>query len=542
MTRRPSAAQARAARAVRFVVAGLLPLSGWISAPALVGLAEVQGGSAELSPAERRGRTIYRTGISQSGHEVVALIGPDALEAPGAAMPCVNCHGGDGRGRPEGGVTPTDLTWPHLTKPYGLRHASGRSHPPYDESRLKRAISMGLDPAGNELHMAMPRYRLSLSDMADLMAYLKRLGDEPQPGIYDNVVRIGTLLPREGPLGAQGRAIEAALRANLEETNAQGGVFGRRLELVVADLSGDQAVRTASLRDLTESEEVFALAGIVLAGAEERSKSILLDSAMPIVGPFTRHPLDSFPLPPRVFYLHSGIQGELLGLARSIEERLGRHPRAALVRRGFRSEAELLAERVREMGWTDLIPADLGDGDSVQHTLNEIKGQGIEALFILAPPSLADALLREADAIGFHPLVCLPGSLAGKEILSAPSGFQGRLFLAYPFLPQDWTASAQSRYRRLAERHELPRQNRNAQILAIAASDVLVEGLRRSGRDLTRERFVRALESLKALRTGWMPAISYDPNRRVGNRGVHIVQVGDVRGTNSLSSRWIDLP
>ena len=30
---------------------------------------------------------------------------------------------------------------------------------------------MGIDPAGNKLHVAMPRFRMSLQDMEDLAAY-----------------------------------------------------------------------------------------------------------------------------------------------------------------------------------------------------------------------------------------------------------------------------------------------------------------------------------------------------------------------------------
>ena len=35
-------------------------------------------------------------------------------------MACANCHGFDGQGKPEGGITPSNLTWEVLSKPYGL--------------------------------------------------------------------------------------------------------------------------------------------------------------------------------------------------------------------------------------------------------------------------------------------------------------------------------------------------------------------------------------------------------------------------------------
>ena len=73
-----------------------------------------------------RGRQIYTQGTSQSGKDVLAYIGDASLEVPGSTIPCAGCHGLDGRGKPEGGVNPSNVTWEFLTKPYGLKHASGR--------------------------------------------------------------------------------------------------------------------------------------------------------------------------------------------------------------------------------------------------------------------------------------------------------------------------------------------------------------------------------------------------------------------------------
>ena len=87
-------------------------------------------GAAELTPQEQRGRQIYRDGASPSGGEIVALLGDANIELPASSVPCASCHGRDGRGRPEGGVAPSDLRWESLTRPYGVTHPGGRTHPP----------------------------------------------------------------------------------------------------------------------------------------------------------------------------------------------------------------------------------------------------------------------------------------------------------------------------------------------------------------------------------------------------------------------------
>ncbi|MGH9425847.1 MAG: c-type cytochrome, partial [Terriglobia bacterium] len=82
-----------------------------------------------LSPQERRGQNIYLGLGDSSDPPIKALIGDPPTEAEGALMACANCHGKDGRGKPEGGVVPSDITWQALTRPYTVTHPGGRTHP-----------------------------------------------------------------------------------------------------------------------------------------------------------------------------------------------------------------------------------------------------------------------------------------------------------------------------------------------------------------------------------------------------------------------------
>ena len=138
-----------------------------------------------LTAQEIRGKQIYLQGTSPSGKEILAFVGDASLEIPGNVMACVNCHARSGQGKPRDGINPSNITWKELTKPDGVTHASGRKHPAYTERGLESAITRGLDPAGNKLLSAMPRFQMSKADLDDLIAYLKRLGTEIDPGINE---------------------------------------------------------------------------------------------------------------------------------------------------------------------------------------------------------------------------------------------------------------------------------------------------------------------------------------------------------------------
>ena len=166
-----------------------------------------------LTPQENRGREIFERGASPSGSPITAAAGGGPISA---SIPCSNCHGHNGEGKPEGGIFPSNVTWDALTKPYGLTHPDGRTHPPYTERLLKRAITAGTDPAGNTLNKAMPRFQLSLADSSDLIAYMMKLGQAADPGLTATSVRLGVILP---PSLETGQIIRHTLTKHFKQVN-----------------------------------------------------------------------------------------------------------------------------------------------------------------------------------------------------------------------------------------------------------------------------------------------------------------------------------
>src|ERR1041385_3352907 len=136
-----------------------------------------------LTVEEKRGKALYLRGESASGQEITALL--NDIDVPASTVTCAGCHGARGEGKTEGGVTAGNLTWANLLKPYGHTHPTGRKHGPFDEAAFVRALEEGTDPAGNTMLNAMPRFKMSEEDLADLIAYVKRIEDDRDPGISD---------------------------------------------------------------------------------------------------------------------------------------------------------------------------------------------------------------------------------------------------------------------------------------------------------------------------------------------------------------------
>jgi Cytochrome c len=133
-----------------------------------------------LLPQEQRGKEIYFGDEASSGPPMKALYGNPPAELPASMMGCANCHGESGEGNPEAKVASRIITWAALTKPYSPVGPTGRARPAYTEQLLVRAVCMGIDPAGNYLHVTMPRFQMSREDSKALIAYPKRLGEKSE--------------------------------------------------------------------------------------------------------------------------------------------------------------------------------------------------------------------------------------------------------------------------------------------------------------------------------------------------------------------------
>ena len=105
-----------------------------------------------------------------------------------------NCHGPDGLGRPEGGQEPSTITWRTLVSTIETTDTGKRTRPAYTEGLLRRAITMGFDPSGRVLNAGMPRYQLTHEDLDDLIAYLKVIESDLDPGLIDSAIRLGVIL------------------------------------------------------------------------------------------------------------------------------------------------------------------------------------------------------------------------------------------------------------------------------------------------------------------------------------------------------------
>jgi ABC-type branched-subunit amino acid transport system substrate-binding protein len=385
----------------------------------------------------------------------------------------------------------------------------------------------------------MPRYRLSTENLSDLVAYLEVLGSELDPGISAATITLGTLLPPKETAQGLREAIARTLKAYIDDLNKRGGIYNRKLLLDFEDLPRATEEPSQPLAIFLQ-RRVFALLSPYIAGKEKSVVRAVSEAAAPMIGPFTLQPINS---PPhrQIFHVHSGMDGQARALARvALRNARPKAPVILVADDPTSVEAgEAVAEEWKRGGWAPEQVAVRGDTDDAEFTrlVNRLAGRQTDVLMYLGPAARMSRMAAEAAETSWFPRVYLPAALAGGAILNLPREFDGRVFLAFPFLAEDVSPSGQVEYERLKVGSNLPRDHRAAQIAVLAAARLLEEGLRRCGQQASRARLIEELERLEGFSTGYSRALTFGPNRRVGAPGAYIFAT-DIPGQRLRNLGW----
>jgi mono/diheme cytochrome c family protein len=129
---------------------------------------QISGGMGAVT-FRSNGERIYFTATSERGAAITYTGGPASggLMMMGGQLACVSCHGPNGRGGKHSMgmmqvMDAKDIRWSVL-------------QPEFDAEKFRLAVVKGQDPDGTQLNSDMPRWNISIDDLADLIAFLKTL-------------------------------------------------------------------------------------------------------------------------------------------------------------------------------------------------------------------------------------------------------------------------------------------------------------------------------------------------------------------------------
>jgi branched-chain amino acid transport system substrate-binding protein len=129
---------------------------------------------------------------------------------------------------------------------------------------------------------------------------------ENDPGVSDDTIEVGALIPTSGSQAQSFARSEDGIRARLEKANEEGELGDRQLELTVRDTVADPAQNQTAAQQLVEQNEVFGI--IEVDSAADGSAEYLFNEGVPVAGWHVGRP--SFGTYPNLFSWNSFPQEE----------------------------------------------------------------------------------------------------------------------------------------------------------------------------------------------------------------------------------------
>ena len=81
-------------------------------------------------------------------------------------------------------------------------------------------------------------------------------------GMSKGEIVIGTMQDLSGPIVAFSKQLVAGMNMRVDELNAQGGINGRKLKLVVEDHGYDPKKAVLATQKLVQKDKIFAMVGL----------------------------------------------------------------------------------------------------------------------------------------------------------------------------------------------------------------------------------------------------------------------------------------
>lgn len=352
------------------------------------------------------------------------------------------------------------------------------------------------------------------------------------PGITDTEITIGMFAPLSGPLIAYGIDPLNAAMMVYDEVNKNGGINGRKIKMVVEDDKCTPNDLVAVVKKLITVDQVFMLHGGSCTAAIAAAQDYINREKVPMAMLNAAGDNAVFPPTRYVFGSFQGTQRTYgSGLAHFAIEQLKAKRVAIIVHDDDYGKANLAtAKAVFEANGVEVVAAELISPKITDVTapLLTIRAANPDVIISGAYPAPAVLIAQKYGEYGMSDIPLLQAS----QGIPTPSAFATNVGNndALKNFYHTWAftdvgdPAIKAKYVGMYKQHYPDREPGAFMITGMPSAMAVVAALEKAGRDLTRESFVEAMQSLD-LQTEVLPGpLKFGPDRRDALRSVFIVK------------------
>ncbi|MDT7836019.1 ABC transporter substrate-binding protein [Aquabacterium sp. OR-4] len=372
----------------------------------------------------------------------------------------------------------------------------------------------------------MTKYTSRRAALGAALGFLAPKAFANDAGVSPREVLFGQSAVLSGPLGVSVQGYNAGAQLAFDEANASGGVAGRRISLLTLDdgLAADRAA--ANYKSLLAERGVFGFFGAVGSGTTAAAVPLLRESNAPLIGNFALSDAVREQAAGQAYFVRATYGREAARLMQHLATiGIQRLALAHLDNPGGVEVLGLVRAAAQQAGTGISVVAAAAvrnDGSNLVQAAQQLGAAKAQALLMfLSGPPVAQ-LMRALDEAGASPacygMSVVAGDAVAKTLGDKLRGLAIAQVMPYPWSELDATAR---QYRAACAKAQVPVAYHTYEGYLNAL--VLLEGLRRCGRALSRSALHEQMRSLRSRIAGI--DIDFNGRQHTGSRFVELVHV-----------------
>ena len=326
-----------------------------------------------------------------------------------------------------------------------------------------------------------------------------------------------------GPAAQLGIQMNAGAKLYFDQLNANGGIGGQGVELRTAD-DGYEPDRCKANTEKFIRDDVFALIGYVGTPTCVAALPLVNEARVPFFGPFTGAEVLRDPVSRVVFHLRASYYDETELIVKQLTS-LGLNKIAVFYQNdsygkaGLEGVTRALARRQLKAVAASTVERNTVD---VAKAVADIVPAAPHAVVQISAYKSCAAFIREARKAGYGGQICNV-SFVGTQALADELGSAGTGVVISQVVPYPYTASIPitREFLNAVEKTSGRVKANYSSLEGYLAAKVLSEGLRRAGRNPSRESLVNGLESIQRADFGGF-MVDFGPRDRVASSFVEL--------------------
>ncbi len=350
------------------------------------------------------------------------------------------------------------------------------------------------------------------------------------PGITDNEIVIGGVLPYTGPAGQLGYTITMGMRLGAEEINANGGINGRKIKVIVEDDQYVPANSVQALQKLIDVHSAFALLGISGGSHGLAMMPIIEKNKIPVINPAVTTDAHYAANRPNVFGVGMNYVDGAYEMMKLVNKLHPNEKWGSMVQddeSGAPREAGF-DKATKELNLNVVLKQKFKPRQmDFSAEILRLKSAGATALHLGGLPAINAAIIKEAKKQG------MAMKFAGLWTDHTPpmldlAGAEGDGMYIYDFVPAITDKVASGPFLALANKYmpkeDLPKANRYT-MLGFVAMKVMGDAIAKCGKDVTRDCVNANIEKTRNYSAGVGAPVTFGPGVRTSTPGGGLLKI-----------------